>query len=246
MSGTPVAARTASTGRPGRLLLEVIATSVEDAAAAEQGGADRIELVRDPARGGMTPPLALVEAVLERVRIPVRVMVRETEAHDVGTDEVRGRLAEAAAGLRPLPIDGIVAGFLTGRLVDAALLGTVAAAACHPVTFHRAFEEADQAAALAQLAAVSAVDRILTSGGPGAWPERAGRLARQAAQATPWIRILVGGGIRAEDLPAVAAIPGIREVHVGRAARDPAEDLAPVSPARVAGLIARLAALGCP
>lgn len=227
-----------------RLLLEVIATTVDDAAAAEQGGADRLELVRDLPRGGMTPPLAVVEAVLARVRIPVRVMIRRTVSHEIADAAVRSDLVGEAARLRGLPIDGLVAGALTGRLVDGDLLDQIGAAAGHRITFHRAFEDADEGGALARLSATPAVDRILTSGGPGPWPERAERLARLAALAAPRIRILVGGGIRDEDLPAVAAIPGIREVHVGRAAREPADDRAAVSEARVARLVARLLAAG--
>jgi copper homeostasis protein len=38
-------------------MLEVIACSVADAVAAERGGADRLELVRDLNVGGLTPPL---------------------------------------------------------------------------------------------------------------------------------------------------------------------------------------------
>ena len=59
--------------------MEVIAETVEDAREAEQGGAGRIELVRDLSRGGLTPLPALIDAVVHAVRIPVRVMVRESE-----------------------------------------------------------------------------------------------------------------------------------------------------------------------
>ena len=41
-------------------------------------------------------------------------------------------------------------------------------------------------------------------------------------------------------LPDIAAIPGIREVHVGRAARTPESDTAPVDPRAVASLVAQL------
>ncbi len=41
-------------------------------------------------------------------------------------------------------------------------------------------------------------------------------------------------------LPDIAAIPEIREVHVGRAARTPESDTAPVDPHAVASLVAQL------
>ena len=51
-------------------LLEVIVTSVDEARAAEEGGADRLELLRDLDVEGLTPVLALVEDVLASVTIP--------------------------------------------------------------------------------------------------------------------------------------------------------------------------------
>jgi copper homeostasis protein len=93
-----------------RLALEVIATSVADAVAAEQGGADRLELVVDLSRGGMTPPAALVDEVLGRVRIPIRVMVRETEPHEIVDASTADRLVAAADGIASRPVSGLVFG----------------------------------------------------------------------------------------------------------------------------------------
>ena len=59
-----------------KVLLEVIATTVADARAAAQAGADRLELVTAMGEGGLTPGIGLVAAVVEAVAIPVNVMVR--------------------------------------------------------------------------------------------------------------------------------------------------------------------------
>jgi len=114
------------------LLLEVIATSVDDALAAEQGGADRLELVSDLTCGGMTPPLALAEQVVSRVRIPVRAMLRRTEAHEIQRADVRAQLLTDATALGQLPLDGIVVGVLRGGEVDVDLLGLLISAARVP------------------------------------------------------------------------------------------------------------------
>jgi hypothetical protein len=102
-----------------RLALEVIATSVADAVAAEQGGADRLELVVDLSRGGMTPPAALVDEILGRVRIPIRVMVRETDRTRSRT-LTADRLVAAADGSRRVPW----AGSCSARSVTAAWTST--------------------------------------------------------------------------------------------------------------------------
>ena len=59
-------------------MLEVIACSVTDAIAAAQGGAHRIELISRFDIGGLTPSLGLVRDVIRAVKIPVRVMLRES------------------------------------------------------------------------------------------------------------------------------------------------------------------------
>ena len=66
-----------------RSVLEVIVCSVADAIEAEQGGAKRLEIIRDFARGGMTPDLEFVRQVMNAVSLPVRVMLRESEDYRV-------------------------------------------------------------------------------------------------------------------------------------------------------------------
>src|SRR5437899_12890401 len=59
-----------------RVLLEIAVGSVEDALAAQAGGADRLELNAALALGGLTPSLGTVIEVKAAVRLPVMVMVR--------------------------------------------------------------------------------------------------------------------------------------------------------------------------
>src|SRR6516165_3418068 len=59
-----------------RVLLEVPVASVEDALAAQEGGADRLELNAALFLGGLTPSLGTLIEVKAAVRLPVVVMVR--------------------------------------------------------------------------------------------------------------------------------------------------------------------------
>ena len=93
--------------------LEVIATTLEDGLEAEAGGADRLEVVRDLDRGGLTPPVAIVEALLARVRLPLRVMVRVEEPFVPTSPAVVAQMCEEARALASLPIDGLVFGTVT-------------------------------------------------------------------------------------------------------------------------------------
>jgi len=58
------------------MIIEIIATSVEEAILAEKYGANRIELIHAFTDGGLSPSLELAKEVCNSVSIPVNVMVR--------------------------------------------------------------------------------------------------------------------------------------------------------------------------
>lgn len=221
------------------MLLEVIVTSVADAVEAERGGASRIELVRDLARGGMTPPPALVQDVLSAVTIPVRVMLRSSDGFSVGSDTEAARLEETARELAQLSVDGLVLGWVTADgAVDQGVTARILAAAPDlPATFHHAFEAlADRSTGLATLTAMPAIDRVLSHGGQGTWEEKLDRLETLQAAAGSRLTLLVGGDVTEEAVRLIAARPALREVHVGRLVREPATPEGRVVASRVAML----------
>lgn len=224
-----------------RLLLEVIACSVEDAIEAERGGAGRLEIVRDLHRGGLTPDAALVAEIRARTHLPLRVMLRERDDYEAGGSGDLEHLQTLARQLAALRADGLVLGFLRGGAIDETALHAVTQAANGvPITFHHAFDELpDPAAAFQALGRWGRVDRVLTGGGPGPWPARAARLAAYASQTG--IEILAGGGIDEAALRLLSRTPGIREAHVGRAARVPQTPGGVVDHRRVRALIHAMA-----
>ncbi len=203
--------------------LEVIVTSLEDAIEAEAGGADRLELVRALDLGGLTPDKDLVIEVLSRVAIPVRVMLREQASMEAGGSLEIGILQARAEAFAKLSIDGLVAGFVTGRLADArSMLEIAASAPAARITFHRAFDElADPIASIEELKQVPQIDRILTTGGEGDWAARKKRLIGWQRAAGDAVTILVGAGLCQAVLADLGGNSELREIHVGRAARVP-------------------------
>jgi copper homeostasis protein len=155
------------------MMLEIITCSVEDAREAQRGGAGRLEVVRDLHEGGLTPPIPLVREILNAVSIPIRVMIREQNDYRAGTDAELQRLCSLAAEMSMLPIDGLVMGFLIGTEIDVgALHGILSQIPQCRVTFHHAFEELDDPLrGIGSLRQIWQVDRILTAGGPGSWPD---------------------------------------------------------------------------
>jgi copper homeostasis protein len=201
------------------ILLEVIVSTVADARAAANGGADRLEVVRDIAHGGLTPPLDIVRAIAAATTLPLRVMVRENGAFDTDDGELDA-LRRAARAFAAERVDGIVVGFARdGEPLLDDVRRVVEAAPHTPVTYHRAFDTLrDPIDAIGRLSTIAQVDRILTDGGTGSHAERCARLRRLSAAAVP-ITIIAGGNVDAQMLSLIAATGCVREVHVGRAAR---------------------------
>jgi copper homeostasis protein len=217
------------------IILEVIACSVDDALAAERGGAGRIELVSRFDLGGLTPPLELVREVVRRVGVPVRVMLRDSQDFEVRDEIERARLCATARELAATGIDGLVCGFLRNGDIDHELLARVLASAPNlRATFHRAFERLrDQPAAIRQLKRHSQIDRILTSGAGATRARRIAQLGDCQRDARPEIAILAGGGMDAATVRAIRRQTPIREFHAGRGVRRPATVEGAVDAARV-------------
>jgi copper homeostasis protein len=220
------------------LLLEVIVSSVEDARAAEAGGADRLEIVRDLEAGGLTPPLDLVRAIAAETLLPLRVMVRENDGYDLRAGELH-QLRRAAADFGALGVDGLVIGFALGgvpRLDDVARV--LEAAPGVRATFHRAFDQLrDPVSAIDRIAALPQIDRILTSGGSGTPGERADRLAEYSARAGERLTIIAGYAVDEAMIAAIVRTGCVREAHVGRAVREDDRQDGPVSAERVRRLV---------
>ena len=220
------------------LLLEVIVQSVADARAAAAGGADRLEVVREIDRDGLTPSLDLVTAITSETDLPLRVMVRESEGFSIAGRHELARLQKALAAFGEVGVDGVVLGFVRAGQIDVETTNAVVSSfPTVPVTFHRAFDAVnDPAAAIQTLRTVRQVDRILTDGGSGDWQARCLRFEHYATLAGSQLTILAGGGIDAAALRVLASCAYVREVHIGRAARDPQLRSAPVSAERVRSL----------
>jgi copper homeostasis protein len=203
------------------LTLEVIVSSVEDAIAAARGGADRLEVVRELDRSGLTPSIDLVRQIRHEVDLPLRVMVREADGFECRSQDECRLLADQAAALDAIRVDGLVVGWTRDGVIDESTLARVLRAApTTRATFHHAFDQLpDPEAALRVLQQHRQIDRVLTRGGSGGWTSRCPAFARLARWAAPQITILPGGGVDADALRALAACGAVTEAHVGRAAR---------------------------
>ncbi|MFI2633983.1 copper homeostasis protein CutC [Streptomyces collinus] len=218
-----------------RAVLEVIALGVEDAVAAQAGGADRLELVTDMAADGLTPSAATVAGIRRAVDISLRVMIRPADGFAAGDVH---RLADTAAELREAGAEEFVLGFLDADgVVDLAAVERVVGVldGC-PWTFHRAIDRAaDRDALRKQLDGMPGLDTYLTAGASGGVDEGLSVLLAEAArQGQPGYEqhLLVGGGLRLDHVPTLLTA-GVDGFHIGGAARPEGWE-APVSADAVA------------
>lgn len=220
------------------MILEVIATSLEDAIAAERGGADRLELCAALSEDGLTPSLGLVEAVVRGVEIPVNVIVRphnrsfyyDENDLDVMVADIRHIKRAGAAG--------IVIGALTAdKMVDAkAVTRLLHEAEGMDVTFHRAFDVVDnQLKALEIIAGFPQIRRILTSGGQAPAPQSADQIEKLVKQSKNMtVQIMAGNGMTLESLSPLIATTGVQEVHFGSGVRANQSFMHPIDPKLIA------------
>jgi len=200
-----------------RFLLEISVETAEGAAAAERGGAGRIELCGNLEAGGVTPGAEVMRRVREMVRIAVFAMIRPRAGDFVYSDTEFAEMKREIVVAKEFSMDGVVLGILArDRRVDVERTQElVDFARPLPVTFHRAFDElADLREALDDVIRTGA-KRILTSGGKNSALEGTAVLAELVQAVGERIVILPGAGISAANIVEVAQRTRAREFHSG-------------------------------
>jgi copper homeostasis protein len=197
------------------LLIEVCIEGLDHLLAAQQGGADRVELCASLMEGGLTPSLGTVRQALRLARVPVQVMVRPRGGDFLYSDAEFASMLDDVALFRDAGAAGVVFGCLCADgTVDAARTAALVAAArpCS-VTFHRAFDMTRDPVEALEALIGCAVDRVLTSGQCADAVQGAAALRRLDGQAAGRIIVLGCGELRPETIGQVRRETGLRELH---------------------------------
>lgn len=215
-----------------RATLEICIDSVAGCDAAIAGGADRIELCGALSVGGLTPSAGLAARVIERARaagVRVHAMVRPRAgdfAYDVG--EVETAVADARA-LILAGADGLVFGAVRGGAIDDVVIRDWVSAVRGfrndiDLTLHRAVDLLPDPVAAVDPAVAHGFARILTSGGATRAIEGASVVAAMHRAAAGRIVVMPGSGVRPENVAALLAATGTREVHASAGVAVPQAD----------------------
>lgn len=197
-------------------LVEIAVEGVDGLIAAQNAGADRVELTASLfLEGGITPSMGMVRAAQRVATIPFFVMVRPRGGDFLYSEaEFEAMLADVAT-LRSLGVAGIVTGCLTadGMIDEVRTKALVEAARPMQVTNHRAFDMTRDVDEAIEALIRCGVTRVLTSGQHKSALEGRETLTRAVKAARGRIGIIACGGINRSNIAQVRALTGADELH---------------------------------
>lgn len=199
----------------GKTRLEICCGSAADVWAAEQGGADQVELNSDLFHGGLTPSIGSLIYAKHITRLPIFCMVRPREGGFCYTAHEYGTMLEDAKQLLARGADGLVFGFLRED-------GTVDRERCEQMleiigekqsVFHRAIDVVPDVFAALDVLMELGITRVLTSGQAPSVPQGIGLIKEMITYAAGRIEIMPGAGIKPDNAAWVQAETGAQTLH---------------------------------
>lgn len=195
--------------------LEIIGFNIESCMAAQDAGADRIELCASPGEGGTTPSYAFIKAAREKLHIDLYVMIRPRGGDFLYSDEEFEIMKNDVMLCKQSGCDGIVTGILTedGKVDKKRCEELIGYAYPLEATFHRAFDRvADPFEAMEDIIDFGC-ERILTSGLAPKAIDGKEMLAALIKKSAERIIIMPGSGINASNIISIAESTGAKEFH---------------------------------
>jgi len=197
--------------------LEIACFSPDSALVALKAGAHRIELCGGPvSSGGLTPSRHDLKRVKEAAGgVPIHVMIRPRAGNFTYTkDEITAMEASMAE------LDALADGFVFGALDDenevdvSYCVGlSVAAGRTKPCIFHRAIDETKNYVQALNVIRDLDFTGVLTSGTKQTAAEGVADIIDAVAAVGDKVEIVVGGGVRSNNLPQLVLQTGAAWYH---------------------------------
>ena len=200
---------------PMKYTLEIAAFNLQSALLAAKAGADRIEICDNMFEGGTTPSYGTIKSLKAKLNIPVFAMVRARGGDFLYSADEFEAMEKDLELFKNIGCDGVVFGFLnadgtvdkdkTSRFVELA----------YPmeVTFHRAFDRANDPLKALEEIIDCGCQRILTSGQLPVATEGINLLKQLVELANDRIIILPGCGVLGNNIKTLAQQTGAVELH---------------------------------
>jgi copper homeostasis protein len=197
--------------------IEICIDSIDSALAAQNGGAQRVELCSNLLEGGVTPSAGLITIVRKKLSIGLQVIVRPRGGDFCYTYDEFQTMKHDIVTAKSCGADGIVIGVLNvdGSIDIPRTRELVELSNPLPVTFHRAFDVATDLPKALEEVITTGAKRILTSGGQPSALEGVESLAQLVRQSASRVIILAAGGINDRNARSIVEKTGVQEVHAG-------------------------------
>lgn len=196
-------------------MLEIACFEITSAETALASVADRIEFCANHNLGGTTPDFYEFLHLKRNYKKPVYVMIRPKGGPFFYSDEEFLQMKNSIIAFREGGADGFVFGILDAHneIDEAKNAELIELAAGIPCTFHRAFDRtADLERSIKTLIKLG-FHSVLTSGGKPTAMEGREKLKSLVDDYSHLINILIGGGVRSENISELKAFTGARYFH---------------------------------
>lgn len=195
--------------------IEICVEGIDGLVAAQEGGADRVELCASLLEGGLTPSLGVVRQAMRVATIPFHVIIRPRGGDFLYSELEFAAMLDDIKALREMNVAGVVIGCLTadGRIDEARTKTLVDAARPMKVTCHRAFDMTANYREALEALIRAGVDRVLTSGQRDTALEGIDILKDTVALADGRIVVMACGNLDETSIAQVRAATGAHEMH---------------------------------
>lgn len=197
------------------MLLEIAVFNIQSAILAEAARADRLELCENPNDGGTTPSYGTLISAKEKISIPIFPIIRPRGGDFFYSDAEFEVMKKDILLCKSLGFEGVVFGLLNidGSIDIKRTSLLVLLAYPMEVTFHRAFDRANNPFNAMEDIIACSCQRILTSGQvPNAFDGK--NLIKELIVKTEHrIIIMPGSGVRSNNIKELAQFTGADELH---------------------------------
>ena len=197
--------------------IEICCGSLQSCIAAQNAGAQRVELCSVLSLGGVTPSYGEISQAKNNLTIDIHVLIRPRQGDFLYSSSEIDVMLEDIEMCAQLEIDGVVLGALDkyGQVDEdvTKLLTDFAKKNGMSVTFHRAIDVSVNIFKSLDTIAKLGIDRVLTSGGQNSAFEGIDVIAEMQRRSGGQVVIMPGAGIDSSNIVEIIEKTGVEEVH---------------------------------
>lgn len=196
-------------------MLEIACFEITSAEIALQSMADRIEFCHNIDAGGLTPDFYEFMHLKRTYKTPVYVMIRPSGGSFFYSDAEFILMKNSIITFKEGGADGFVFGILNANneIDEAKNAELLTLAGDIPCTFHRAFDRTENLEKSIETLIRLGFKTVLTSGGKKSAVEGKENLKKLIQKYADKIEILIGGGVRSENLAELKEFTGGTSFH---------------------------------